>query len=335
MRWMAIARQVLTSRWVRIGFAGAVVVFLTLAALDQWHRIGPRLHDISVATLVLGLLAVVVGLVATMFAWKTLLTELGADVRVAAIWRVFFAGQLGKYVPGSVWPVVMQMELGANYGIPRQTAATATVVQMGLTVATGALTAAATLPFVLSSSVSELAWVPLIIVVSVVALHPRVANPVLNFGFRRLHRPPLDKMLSWRGLLTAAAFQAVGIVLFSVPVVLLAHDLGGSGGRLVVLGIGAFALSWVIGFLFVVAPAGAGIRETLMVAILGASITSASALTVALLSRLVMTVGDVLVGGLALGAAGRSRLLRQRRPQPADEITPPIPPPVHSRPVDP
>ena len=30
-----------------------------------------------------------------------------------------FLGQLGKYVPGSVWPVLAQMELGAGYGLSR------------------------------------------------------------------------------------------------------------------------------------------------------------------------------------------------------------------------
>ena len=33
--------------------------------------------------------------------------------------EVFLVGQLGKYVPGSIWAYVLQMELGKRYGIAR------------------------------------------------------------------------------------------------------------------------------------------------------------------------------------------------------------------------
>jgi hypothetical protein len=33
--------------------------------------------------------------------------------------RILFLGQLGKYLPGSVWPVLAQMELGKTYRVPR------------------------------------------------------------------------------------------------------------------------------------------------------------------------------------------------------------------------
>src|SRR4029079_12562578 len=34
---------------------------------------------------------------------------------------VFFISQLGKYVPGSIWPVIMQMEAGRARGGSRRT----------------------------------------------------------------------------------------------------------------------------------------------------------------------------------------------------------------------
>ncbi len=45
-----------------------------------------------------------------------LLNDLGSPLPPAGSLRVFFLGQLGKYVPGSVWPAVAQMELGRDYG---------------------------------------------------------------------------------------------------------------------------------------------------------------------------------------------------------------------------
>ena len=58
-----------------------------------------------------------------------------------------FIGQLGKYIPGSVWPILTQMELGARANVPRSRSASASILTMILSLVTGLLVAAVTLPF--------------------------------------------------------------------------------------------------------------------------------------------------------------------------------------------
>jgi hypothetical protein len=86
--------------------------------------------------------------------------------------------------------------------------------------------------------------------------------------------------------------------------------------------LGAFAVSWIAGFVFVLAPAGAGVREAIMVALLGTTMSPATAL----IPRLMLTLGDVILGGLALAAICRA--LRTRMRLRRDEVTasgPPVP----------
>jgi uncharacterized membrane protein YbhN (UPF0104 family) len=67
----------------------------------------------------------------------------------------------------------------------------------------------------------------------------------------------------------------------------------------------------------VFAPAGAGVREAVMVAVLHTQTTTAIALTVALVSRALSVVADALTGAIASALVGRRRLreLRaERRP---------------------
>lgn len=312
---MRVLRWFLGSRWVRIGFALVALLFIVLAVIDQWHRIRPRLDSISVTTGVLGVVSIVVGLGATMLCWRRLLADLGSRLPVTAVAQIFFAGQLGKYVPGSIWPVVVQAELAVERGAGRKRPVAATLVQMGLTLATGALLAVVTLPFVVTHTGPELLLIPVVIVAAIVGLHPRVTNPVINTVFRLIRREPLEEPLSYRGPAVAACWQSLGWILFGVPVVLLTRDMGGSGGHIVLLGIGAFAASFVAGFVVPVLPAGAGLREVVMVALLATEISTASALTVALVSRLMMTVGDVITGGAAIGSMGWDHFaqLRARR----------------------
>ena len=84
---------------------------------------------------------------------------------------------------------------------------------------------------------------------------------------------------------------------------------GVPAGRTALLAAGGFAFAWSVGFLVVFAPAGAGIRDVLLVAILGPVLGVGSATAVALVSRALMTAGDLLTAALAgwSGRAPRSR----------------------------
>ena len=53
--------------------------------------------------------------------------------------RVFFVTQMGKYVPGSVWPVVMQMEAGKARGASRRTMLSANLIMLAMNCCIGLL----------------------------------------------------------------------------------------------------------------------------------------------------------------------------------------------------
>jgi hypothetical protein len=76
---------------------------------------------------------------------------------------------------------------------------------------------------------------------------------------------------------------------------------GGAGTALLVTG--AVAAAYLVGVLVVIAPAGVGARE----ATLGFLLAPTAAAAVALLSRLVHTVGDLALAGTAWWLARESR----------------------------
>jgi len=78
----------------------------------------------------------------------------------------------------------------------------------------------------------------------------------------------------------------------------LASRLGADGLRDATT-VGAFALAWVVGFLVVIAPAGAGPREAALVLALAPVMDTPDALVLALVSRVLMLVGDGLVAAIS------------------------------------
>jgi uncharacterized membrane protein YbhN (UPF0104 family) len=89
--------------------------------------------------------------------------------------------------------------------------------------------------------------------------------------------------------------------------------------------IGASALAWVVGLAVVILPAGAGVREVLLVLTLGQLIGTAEALTVAVISRFLQVVIDLLLA-VAAGLPYATRLRREAR-RAGDDGAPAGPPP--------
>jgi glycosyltransferase 2 family protein len=283
-----------------------VVIAIAIGAYEiakEWHEVHQALGQIGLLACLWALLALLVMQFATLRAWLVLLAGLGSPLPHVAAGRILFIGQLGKYIPGSVWPILAQMELGARANVPRTRSASASVLTMLLSLFTGLLVAMVTLPFVRHDS--HYLWVFLAIPLVVVVLQPRVLNPLLNKLFKLAKRPPLDRPLTGRVLVHSIAWSLTAWIFNGLQIWFLAEKFGAPAGKTALLALGGYAFAWCVGFLVVIAPAGAGIRDTLIVAALAPVIGSGPALAVALVSRAVNTVSDLLVAGAA--AASRRR----------------------------
>ncbi len=230
--------------------------------------------------------------------WRALLADLGAPLAVRPALHVFFVGQLGKYVPGSVFAVAAQMELGRDQGLSRSRVATASLLFMGVLVAAGLLAAAVVLPFTSPGALDSYAWVLVLLPAGLVLLAPPVLSRLVAVALRVLRREPLDRPLSWGGTARALGWALVMWALYGVHLGLLVqavpHD---DGPQLLLLSTGAYALAWTAGFLFVISPAGFGVREAALVVALSPVLDRPAAVALSLLSRVVMTLGDLLWGG--------------------------------------
>jgi len=87
--------------------------------------------------------------------------------------------------------------------------------------------------------------------------------------------------------------------------------------ELVVRCTGAFAASWAIGFLLAFAPAGLGVREIGLVGLLGATVAQPLAVAATLISRLMLTLADLVWPALALVAERRTNRPQETLPVPA------------------
>jgi uncharacterized membrane protein YbhN (UPF0104 family) len=139
-----------------------------------------------------------------------------------------------------------------------------------------------------------------------------VLNRGLALVLRLTRREPMPQPLSLHGIVVACGWCVPTWLLYGVSTWALARDLGPAGFGMLLRGTGAFAASWSIGFLLLVAPAGAGIREAAMIVLLSTSLPTAQATVIALVSRLLIVLGDVFWGVVALLGRPAGRQVRRR-----------------------
>ncbi|GII53286.1 membrane protein [Planotetraspora thailandica] len=299
---------------LRLLFLLVALGFGAWSIAGQWGAVSEGFARLSWPELSVSLVAVLGALAAGMMMWRSLLAEFGSPLSLTSAAKIFFLGQLGKYIPGSAVHVMLaQMEMGRDHGIPRSRSAAAFFLTYPIYLATGLLVGVVTLPVIGGDSVARYAWLLLLVPVLAVALHPRIVNPVIGFGLRRLRRPPLERPLTRRGILTAVGWALAGWAAYGVHLAMIVHGLGARGADALILSFGAFALAWCLGTLAIVFPAGAGVREVAMVAALAPVLDRGSAIAAALCSRLIVSVGDLVCAALA-GLASRRSVQPSGRP---------------------
>lgn len=298
------------ARWVLIA---VVVAAASWQIVRQWNDVRHALTTVQPLTAAVSFACVILGLVAGTLSWQTLLDDMGPRVGVLKGAQVCLVGQLGKYVPGSVWAYLLQMELGRRYGIARARVFAASLFAAGVGVVASLVLGIAALPIVLVGH-RELLWLYVLLPVGLICLHPKVMTWLASLVFRLLRKPPLDHTLRRRVVARSFGWALASYSFFGIHLWFLANSLVDPGLTAVLLCIGTIAIGFTAGLFAVVLPSGVGVREAVIVTAFATVMTVGQATGLAVASRLIFTVGDLTIAGLAALVAVLVRRAEERRP---------------------
>lgn len=306
---------------LRVAIALITLAAVVYAVARNWADVSVHLDQISWSTFLWSMLAAAVGTWLTMIGWKTLLRDLGSDLHLAPASGVYFVGQLGKYLPGSLWSVLVQADIASHLKVPRRRTAVTGLLALGLSLLTGLLVGLPAASFLITRDSSGFDWwlllgIPILVVLCV----PRLLNAVIDRMLRTLKREPLEHGLSAPAVLRAVATFVLVWLSFGVHTLLLARAVAGDAPHpdLTTAAMTGYALSVSLGMLTVVLPAGLGAREGLLTIILSTAMPTPAAAAVAIMSRFIVTIVDVLA---ALGGwlyARSHHLITERQAEQSD-----------------
>lgn len=288
-----------TSWRVAQAVAGAIILYVLVRNfLDNWHKVQdqPIQWDLHWEFIAASLIVTWAMYAVLIWGWRTVLEGWREWLRIVDAARIWTISSLGAYIPGKVWSIAGMAVMAQQRGVSGATAMGSAVVMQLIAIATGASLAAALVASVLLDRLLD-GWGSILAIgcagctlLGAIALTSPSVTRRIGFLLRRPDaiRPVDPTALAAAVMANLAAWAGYGIALQ-----LLA--LGTLHGVVLpwTVATGAFAASYVIGFLAVLLPGGIGVREGILIVLLSPSIGFAPAAALAVASRIATTVTQV------------------------------------------
>lgn len=294
---------------VRTVLVVLVFVVATWQLVTHWSEVAQTVAGLQWHRTVLAQVAILFGFACSTMSWQVLLDDLGKPIGVGKGAQIFLVGQLGKYLPGSVWAYILQIELGAKAGLARARVFAATVFSVVVSVVAALFAGALAIPRLVAQD-QRLGWLPwlyLVLPVALVMLYPPILTAIVRIGFKVLRRPRPDHPVTLRAVLTSLAFAIGTYVFFGIHLWLLADNREGLTISPLTLCIGTMAIAMLAGLAFFLLPSGVGARELVIIVALTPLVGVGAATAYAAVSRAMFILAELAAAGGAAGIAVYSR----------------------------
>ncbi len=301
-----------TSWRIAQGLAGAaILVFLTLHIIKTWHKVEDQHVEWHLRwELIIASLIVTWAMYGVLIVgWRAVLEGWREWLRIVDAARIWTISSLGGYIPGKVWSIAGMAIMAQERGVSGAAATGSAVIMQLVSLATGSVLALALIGTdVLNravgsdwGSIGAMALAALALIGAIALTSPSLTR---RLGFV-LGRPDALRPVEPGALAAALVTNLVAWAGYGIALQLLV--LGTMNGVELSwsLATGAFAASYVLGYVFIFLPGGIGVREAALVVLLTGPIGVVPATAIAVASRLVLVVNQV-------GAALPFLLFRRR-----------------------
>jgi uncharacterized membrane protein YbhN (UPF0104 family) len=300
---------------------GLAVVFVIHSLVSDWSEVSDRLADASWGWMVGGFVLAAAAMVCMGWSWRYVFRLLGVEVHGTRVTAWYFVGELGKYLPGGIWPVLGRGEVSRRGGVPRTRAYASVALSLAVLYLAAMFVAVALLPFALSGGgFSPWMLFLLALPVGLALLHHNVLEWLLERLRKATKRDITLEVPRWGDTVQVVvryfpAWVCVGASTWMVARALTPHPS-------IPQVMFAAVLSWIAGFLAVPVPAGFGIREAVMVAASGLGGLGAATAVATRLLFIVVDFAGALIGGAVISRHQRGGAVVGPLPEGVTAIAP-------------
>ncbi len=230
---------------------------------------------------------------------------LGYPVLYRDVFKLSFAANLGKYLPGGVWQVAGKLAMARQAGVERHGALVATVVESAVSVTAGLLVFMATSLLGAPFPAGVPKWpLPAIMVGILVCLHPAIFRRVVALGMRPLKIEGEPPHLKVGAIAALVLYYSCIWFVAGAGFWLFTRSLVSDPGAGWMAYTGYYSAAVVGGLLVLFAPAGLGVREGFLVLLIKDVIVggAGTAWIVVLAARVWSSAAELVLSALAVAS---------------------------------
>jgi uncharacterized membrane protein YbhN (UPF0104 family) len=293
-------------RLIQFLLVGVIFYFLTKGLLANWNQVKDFDWRFNYYLLALSVALQILTFLWLLKIWVSILGRTGSSLDYWRFFKAYFISNLGKYVPGKVWQFLGMLLLLEREGVPKKNTFSTGVLGQTLSIVSGLFISALFLGSDLYSQIFSrnpaLVILLIVFLFGVLALifHPKLLERMINLGLRILKKDQIVLDLERKNVFLYILSYCLAWLSFGLAFTIFIKAFTPTP-----LGIypgltGAFAFSFNIGFLALFAPGGIGVREGVLVLLLGSYFPAPVAILISILSRLWMSTVELLCFLIAL-----------------------------------
>lgn len=298
-------------KWLRkfITFTIILIIFYFLLSnlIKNWHKIPFNNLHFNFFNLFISFIFLFINFVIFVEAWRKIIYKIGDFISFTDAFWVMSASQTAKYIPGGIWFALGRIHLGKGDKLRAETIGISVIIETGLTFLVGILLFILSIYFSRYENINNFLYIVPAFIFFIIVLYPPLLNKLINFALVILKRPLVNLRITYFQLLQLSVYfwglwiaQIIGFYslinsIYPISISKIPHLAA------------AYTLSWMSGFIIIFAPGGLGVREGMMSLLLSSYIPSPLAIAISFLSRVWITVFEIVVFFIGLAIHKFSR----------------------------
>lgn len=287
-----------------------MIYFAGIQVIEKWNAVSSYEWNLNPEFVALSILVHIMTFVLFSKAWCVLMRGFGFNIPLKTAFKIGYIANLGRYVPGKVWPVVGMAyylkKINVNLDVAVASWGIATILGIPPAFLAGFITVYLYPQMIVGIFGSDAgaglsAMIMMMIAISIFLIFvPSKTIAIYNSIIRVLKRRPIKFDLSRKVALSVYAWYFISWICYGSAFIIFSRGMLSGAEIPLIAGIGSFILAYVIGYLAFFAPGGLGARELILTAVL-TSFMGSGAVGLVIAARLWNLTNEIIAAGIALG----------------------------------
>ncbi|MBD3401314.1 hypothetical protein GF420_00340 [candidate division GN15 bacterium] len=301
--------RTIVKQLIKLVLTAVVVYFAGKQVVQHWSEVKDYPWDIDPVLIAISFVFHIITFGIFSKTWCLLMPAFGHQVPLRYGFKIAYIANLGRYIPGKIWPIIGQIYLLNKIGIGKKTAFVSWMVAMFYGIPSAFMASVLTIqlyPVMAEESLgTEISVAPtllLAVALAVAAVSILLPGQVIrfsNFLLKRVKRAPMEFDLTPSIGLQVYLGYFFSWIAYGVSFYTFLHGIMDSPPVPTLAGMGSFVVAYLIGYLAIFAPGGIGARELVLTGVLSPFIGPIAA-GVAVAARLWNLLAEALAAIIAL-----------------------------------